>query len=153
VVGETDGRLENFLAAIESARKELKDYAGGGDPAGFIRKYKENDGATPLIAAASAGYSDIVAELLKNERVVASVNNADQHGITMGIRQLRAERSDLGLQSLSGTSPSFVTLPYYWSGTEHPYARTRRVLEAAGREKRYGSDTTALAQDLQTRDA
>jgi hypothetical protein len=139
VVGETSGRLEDFQSAVADARKELEGYASsGGDPAGFVQKDKENNGATPLIAAASAGYSDIVAELLKNERVVASVNDADRDGISpwafanFALNEAIWVCNPTVFNDPFSYVPSFVKLPYYLGGTERPYAKTRRVLEAAG---------------------
>ncbi len=140
VVGETSGQQKDFLEIIERARRELQDYAAvGGDPAPLVENSPR--GVTPLILAAMFGYGDIVAELLKNERVVSSINDVDQRGFSAWAYANFALRETIWVCNSTVFKdpfkfvPSLVTLPFYQGGGERPYRKTRRVLEEAGAKK------------------
>jgi hypothetical protein len=137
VVGETTGQQHDFLAAVEHSRQELSDYiAAGGDPSTLVEKGA--NGQTPLILAAWSGYGDIVAELLKNESVVASINDVDQDGLSAWMYANFAPQEAFWtcnpaiFEAPSALVSKMVTLFYYLSGEERPYRKTRRLLEAAG---------------------
>jgi hypothetical protein len=156
VVGETTGRQEDYMAAIENARRELQNYgSSGGDPAAFVRS---DNGSTPLIMAASAGYADIVAELLKNEHVATAVNDLDQNGISawayanFALNEAIWVCNPTVFKNPFSFVPKLVTLPYYLGGAERPYPKTPATARSSGRKKRYGGGAAALARYLQTCD-
>jgi hypothetical protein len=154
--GETSGSVQNFQAVIEQARQEIQDYAAaGGDPAAFVEKGPH--GTTPLLIAATEGYADIVVELLKNKRVAASVNDVDEYGFSAWTYANFAWDMAVWVCNPNTLNdphkfvPKWVEQAYYIGGAEHPYQKTRRVLEAAGAKtdmaatKQFWLDTCKLA--------
>lgn len=159
-IGETSGKLEDFIEAERKAALEIRAYIANGDPTGLNEKTQS--GQTPLMAAAINGYSEIVIELLKSELVRASINESNPQGFSAWLHATWAFRQSMWvcnpsvLKNPFAWVPIFVIQPYYLQSPENPYRKTRRLLEEAGaipspeKAKQTWRDTCKL-QDEQTR--
>ena len=78
VIGETSGKYEKFIEAEKNAVSKLQEYMKSGDPAELVSASKS--GVTPLMNASFMGYSSIVEEMLKSDKVRESINVTDSKG-------------------------------------------------------------------------
>ena len=159
-IGETSGKLEDFIEAERKAAIEIRSYIANGDLTGLNEKTQS--GQTPLMAAAINGYSEIVIELLKSDQVRATINDTNPQGFSAWLHATWAFRQSIWacnptvLKDPFAWVPIFVIQPYYTQSAENPYRKTRRLLEEAGaipapeRAKQTWRDTCKL-QDEQTR--
>jgi len=136
-IGETKSSQENFRLAVKEASRKVMVYSSVQKDTGpLIEKY--SNGATPLMAAAYLRYDEFVAALLSNSDVVASINDADKDGLTAWILANFALEETLWLCNPTIAGDPFKILPiveatpYYAGDGEHPYRKTRRLLEEAG---------------------
>lgn len=136
-IGETTGKLDQFVAAERKAAQDIHEFATGtSGPATLAEKNAQ--GQTPLMAAAFMGYSEVVTELLKHDIVKESINEVNPKGIsawvyaTLAFRQALWVCNPATLKDPFTIVPLLVTQPYYQQSTENPYKKTRRLLEAAG---------------------
>lgn len=136
VIGETTGKFEQFVEAEHKAVQDIHKYARGAELSALVERNQQ--GQTPLMAAAFSGYSEIVAELLNYGIVKEGINDVDSKGMSAWIYVNFALRQAMGACNLDALNnpftfvPLFVTLPYYQQSTENPYKKSRRLLEAAG---------------------
>lgn len=159
-IGETTGRLNDFVEAERKAAADIRIYVADGDPTALIEK--NNIGQTPLMAAAFMGYSELVSELLKSDNVRNSIDDVNPKGVSAWLYATIAFRQALWVCNPTAFTdpftwvPLFVTQPYYMQSAENPYRKTRRLLEEAGAKpgleqaKQFWQDTCKL-QDERTR--
>jgi hypothetical protein len=159
-IGETSGRLNDFVAAEQKAVRDIQDFIANGDSGALIEK--NGSGQTPLIAAAYMGYSELVGELLKSDNVRKSIDDVNSQGVTawvytnLAFRQAMWVCNPTVFKNPFSWVPLFVTQPYYTQSPENPYRKTRRLLEEAGastasiQAKQFWQDTCKL-QDERTR--
>ena len=135
IVGETTGRYENYVAAERQAAADMARCVGGIQD--FLVE-KNAAGQTPLAAAASLGYVEIVGELLKASNVREAIDAVDAKGLSawdhanLALRQSAWVCNPGVFQEPFAWVPLAVTLPYYLQAAENPYRKSRRLLEAAG---------------------
>ncbi|WMW81165.1 ankyrin repeat domain-containing protein [Undibacterium cyanobacteriorum] len=135
-IGETSGKLEDYLAAEHKAVLEIRAYLAQGEATGL--QEKTSSGQTPLMAAAINGYAEIVAELLKSEQVRAGINDTNPQGFSAWLHATWAFRQSMWVCNPQVFKdpftwvPLFVIQPYYIQSPENPYRKTRRLLEQAG---------------------
>lgn len=136
VVGETNGKLQNFLDAEKKAAAEISRYIqDGNNPNALVEKGTR--GQTPLILAAFAGYPDVVSELLKSDAVRNSIEVVDDDGRSAWTASNTAFFQTAWLcQPKLLNDIAFITfivqLPYYYLQPENPYQTVRSALENAG---------------------
>lgn len=137
-IGETSGKLEDYLAAEHKAALEIRAYLAQGEEAGAGLQEKTSSGQTPLMAAAINGYAEIVAELLKSEQVRPGINDTNPQGFSAWLHATWAFRQSMWVCNPQVFKdpftwvPLFVIQPYYLQSPENPYRKTRRLLEQAG---------------------
>jgi hypothetical protein len=135
-VGEVSGKLSKFDAAVSKARVEIAQSLAGGDRAKLLAE-RDSSGKTPLIAAAAAGYFDIVAEILLAPEARSTIEETDSSDLTAWDRANLASHQAAWvcnpgiMRNVMLYVPLLVVRPYY-KHDESPYVRTRRVLEGAG---------------------
>jgi hypothetical protein len=135
VAGEDGGGSPQAWAlAEEQAVSALRSLARS-DPQALVRT--DASGATPLLAAASAGHAPLVEELLRSDRVVAHINDTASNGVTawtsatLALRQsLFACRPDFADGNPFLVVPMQLTQPYYFD--RQPYPKIVAMLEKAG---------------------
>jgi hypothetical protein len=137
VVGETTGQFDRYVKAEAEAVQQIRDFVSGkGEKTAFIEK--NNIGQTPLMAAAFKGYSEVIAELLKQQNVKDSIDDVNPKGMTawlyanFAFQQSFWSCNPTAFDNPFVAVPLFVTRPYYTESSENPYKKTRRLLEAAG---------------------
>jgi hypothetical protein len=156
-IGETTGRYADFIDAEQNAALAIRAYVKDGDSAALVEKNKSGD--SPLMASAQMGYSSVVAELLKSEKVRLEIGAANPNGMSawiyanMALRQAIWVCNPTVFKNPFSWVPVFVTQPYYLESAENPYKKTRRLLESAGaradmsRAKVVWQDTCKLQSD------
>lgn len=162
VIGETTGKLDQFVEAERKAAQDIREYAASTtDPAALNERSPQ--GQTPLMAAAFMGYSEVVAELLNHNSVREGVNDVNPQGMSSWVyanfafRQSAWVCNPTTLKNPFASVPLLVTQPYYQLSAENPYKKTRHLLEAAGAKidmpaaKRFWLETCKL-QDESTRE-
>ncbi|MEL3891836.1 hypothetical protein V6B08_16270 [Ferrovibrio sp. MS7] len=134
VAGETNG---NFSIPIAKARERMTALVQrGGDAAGLTAR--NNNGMTPLIAAAFMGYAEMAEILLQDTAVRAAIDETDNDQRSAWTYSIFTFRQSLWACSLRVFDnpftwvPAMVTQPYYLGGDEMPYVKTRKLLEVAG---------------------
>lgn len=150
-IGETTGRYGDFVEAEQKAAVEIRKFIVSGDSIGLV---ETNDiGQTPLMAAAFMGYSELVSELLKSDKVRNAINDTNPKGMSAWLYANFAYRQAVWVCNPAvfkdpfSFIPLFVTQPYYLQSAENPYKKTRRLLEDAGakadlaKAKQYWLDT------------
>ena len=135
-IGETSGRYSDFIDAEQNAVLEIRSYVAAGDPGALVEKNSAGD--TPLMASALMGYSAVVGELLKSDRVRAAIEETNPKGMSAWIYANMAFRQAIWVCNPTvfkdpfSWVPLFVTQSYYVQSSENPYKKTRRLLEGAG---------------------
>jgi len=136
VIGETTGKFELFIEAEHKAAQDIHKYASGAELSALVERNQE--GQTPLMAAAFSGYSEIVAELLNYGIVKEGINDVNPKGMSawvyanFALCQAMGACNPAALDNPIILVPLFVTSPYYQQSAENPYKKSRRLLEAAG---------------------
>jgi hypothetical protein len=137
VVGETSGQFDRYVKAEAEAVQQIRDFASNkGEKAAFIEK--NNIGQTPLMVAAFKGYSEVIAELLRQQNVKDSIDDVNPKGMTawtyanFALGQSMWSCNPTAFDNPFVFVPLFVTQPYYTEASENPYKKVRRLLEAAG---------------------
>lgn len=158
VIGETTGKFEQFIEAEHKAVQDIHKYASGAELSALVERNQQ--GQTPLMAAAFNGYSEIVAELLNYGIVKEGINDEDSKGmsawvyVNFALRQAIGACNPAALNNPFTFVPLFVTSPYYQKSTENPYVKSRRLLEATGAKvdmqtaKGYWMDICKLQDDV-----
>ena len=156
-IGETTGRLNDFVEAERRAATDIRSYIANGDSTALIEK--NNLGQTPLMAAAFMGYPELVSVLLKSDNVRSSIDDVNPKGVsawlyaTMAFRQAMWVCNPTAFNDPFTWVPLLVTQPYYMQLSENPYRKTRRLLEEAGakpdheRAKQFWQETCKLQNE------
>lgn len=136
VIGETSGKYEKFIEAEENAVSRLQEFMKSGDSEELVRAGKS--GVTPLMNASFMGYSSIVEEMLKSEKVRQSINATDSKGwsawtnANFAFRQAAWVCNPKIFESPFAYVPILVTQPYYTEYHENRYKNIRTQLEKNG---------------------
>ena len=136
VLGETNGEVDDMVAAEANAAEEVRQYIAGGSTDGLLAREKGEH--SPLAAAAYLGYPNVVAALLTSSLVRTHINDADEMGMTPWIAANLSMRQSLWAcnPAIVGNPykfvPMLITRPYYTSNPTPPYKKTRELLEEAG---------------------
>lgn len=135
-VGEVSGKIGDFEASVDKARLAVAKLLATGDREKLLTE-RDSGGKTPLIAAAAAGYSDIVAEILLAPEAKSRIEDVDSRGLTAWDRAnfgwyQAAWVCNPGIMKNPMTFvPVFVIRPYYKQEIS-PYRETRDMLEESG---------------------
>ncbi|HYW56224.1 MAG TPA: hypothetical protein VE934_04650 [Polaromonas sp.] len=128
----------DYRAAETESAEELRQLVAK-DPSDRALTRKDLDGVNPLMLASAHGFPGLVNELLKSEKVKASINDIGPNNTTSWMFANFAFRQTLWAcrpQILSDPFswvPIFQVQPYYKSPVEDkPYLQTRQALEKAG---------------------
>ena len=136
VIGETSGKYEKFIEAEKNAVSKLQEYMKSGDPAELVSASKS--GVTPLMNASFMGYSSIVEEMLKSDKVRESINVTDSKGwsawtnANFAFRQAAWICNPRIFEDPFSYVPLLVTQPYYTEYHENRYKNIRTQLEKSG---------------------
>ena len=136
VIGETSGKYEKFIEAEKNAVSSLQMYMKNGDPAELVSASKS--GVTPLMNASFMGYSSIVEEMLKSDKVRESINVTDSKGWSAWTNANFAFRQAAWIcnpgifEDPFSYVPLLVTQPYYTEYNENRYKNIRTQLEKSG---------------------
>ena len=136
VIGETSGKYEKFIEAEKNAVSSLQMYMKNGDPAELVSASKS--GVTPLMNASFMGYSSIVEEMLKSDKVRESINVTDSNGWSAWTNANFAFRQAAWIcnpgifEDPFSYVPLLVTQPYYTEYNKNRYKNIRTQLEKSG---------------------
>ena len=137
-VGKTTANFSEYKIVESKARMDLKTLIERDPNSGTLVEMNPA-GATPLMVAAAYGFSSLVEELLKSERVKASINSVGANQTTAWMFS-----NFLFRESLWSCRPQILNDPFTWVplfesqrfykyfGDEKPYVLTRNVLEKSG---------------------
>jgi hypothetical protein len=135
-IGETTSSIAQALEAEKAAADRIREYATAVSTSGLIEANEQ--GQTPLIAAALNGYPQVVAALLESDIVRRRVDAQDSKGGTawlyanMALRESISACNPSVLSNVFAWEPVMVNQFYYLQAKENPYRAVRRLLASKG---------------------
>jgi len=135
-IGETTGSVAQAREAEKAAADQIRQYAASASTDGLVET--NADGQTPLIAAATNGYPQIVAALLETQVVKERIHDRDSKGgsawiyANMALRESITACNPSVLANVFAWEPVMVNQFFYLQAAENPYLAVRRLLESKG---------------------